>query len=797
MQMKLQYRWVALAALFMGGPVMASEDASSKPTHTNRLSEETSPYLLQHAHNPVDWYPWGEEAFAAARAQNKPIFLSVGYSTCYWCHVMERESFENEAIAELMNEHFICVKVDREERPDVDDIYMTAVQVMTGRGGWPMSVFLLPDTLEPVYGGTYFPPVDNPQQGRPGFPSLLTAMNQYWNDQEPALREQGAKLAQAIREQMTTTNEPQAIGQEQVDAALSQMLANYDRTNGGFSTGAPKFPMPVNLEFLQEAGWSSMPVRDAMILTLDRMAMGGMYDQVGGGFHRYSVDDKWLVPHFEKMLYDNAMLASVYALAAEETGDSFYAAIASEILDYVLREMTSTSGAFYSAQDAESNAKEGDSYLWTPQQIRTALTDAGLEDDVEFTLEVYGLNDGANFRDPHHPGDPPRNVLRIAQRPEEIATRLELTGRETHDRFIRVNEALLAVRDLRDQPGTDDKILSGWNGLMIGGMADGGRLLGDSRYTDAARRAAAEVMSTMWSKSGGLMRTKRGGAARIPAFLEDYAFMIRGLLRLEAATGDPIYLDQAAQLAAQARERFWDPVDGGWYDTLDDQSDLFVRGRSFYDGAVPSANGVMINAMITLHERTGRAEHLDDASKALAVVSSDIVRTPRSAIHSVQGLHRMLRDHPGTLSGGGSEASSVKTKKSSSNQKVAMGISQRQVRLAQGESATVVVTLVVDSGWHVNSPVQTDEFIVPLSILSLSNGVQVQANFPPGEPFTGPDGPVNVYSHSVEIPVTVTRTGDLGRSGQISITWQACNSQICLAPVTTPLPLKVLAPTGG
>lgn len=796
MQNMPQYRWIALAVLLLGVSAMATDDGGSSSTHTNRLAQETSPYLLQHARNPVDWYPWGEEAFEAARTQNKPIFLSIGYSTCYWCHVMERESFENEDIAALMNEHFICVKVDREERPDVDDIYMTAVQLMTGRGGWPMSVFLLPDTLEPFYGGTYFPPQDNPQMGTPGFPTLLTTMDQYWKTQEPSLREQGGKLAQSIREQMNGSKDAQPIGKEQVDAALAQMLANYDREDAGFSKGAPKFPMPVNLEFLQEAGWSSRPVRDAFKHTLDRMAMGGMYDQIGGGFHRYSVDGQWLVPHFEKMLYDNAMLASVYAQAAEDTGDPYYAEIATEILDYVLREMTAGSGSFYSAQDAESNAREGDSYLWTPDEIRAALTEAGMEEDVEFTLELYGLNEGTNFRDPHHPADAPRNVLRLAERPEKIAVRFDLTGRDAQERIERINETLLLVRDKRDQPGTDDKILAGWNGLMIGGMADGGRLLEDSRYTEAARRAAADVMKTMWSKSGGLLRTKRDGTARIPAFLEDYAYMIRGLLRLEKATGDPIYLDQAVQLAAQARDRFWDAERGGWYDTLDGQSDLFVRGRSFYDGAVPSANGVMINEMISLHERTGRDSYLDDASMAMAVVSPDMVRAPRSAIHSVKGLHRMLKNHPGRVAMGGGAASAVKMKKSASNHRVSMGISDRQVRLGPGESTTVTLTLQIDSGWHINSPIQTDQFVVPLSIATLSNGFQISAAFPPGEPFTGPDGPVNVYSHTVEIPVTVTRVGDLGRSGQASITWQACNSQNCLMPVTVPLPLKVLAPAG-
>ncbi|MBM44086.1 MAG: thioredoxin domain-containing protein [Phycisphaerae bacterium] len=772
-----------------GASALNDDSPAPEARFTNELVHETSPYLLQHAHNPVDWYPWGDAAFERARAEGKPIFLSIGYSTCYWCHVMERQSFENEQIADLMNSYFVCVKVDREERPDVDDIYMTAVQVMTGQGGWPLSVWLTPDTLEPFFGGTYFPPTDS--LGRPGFPRMLESIHQFWTEQRDAVYTQADSVSAKVTEVMSARADAVPIGRSEVDAAISQLVATYDRTHAGFDKKGPKFPMPVLHEFLLTSAWDLSPARQAVTHTLDRMAMGGMYDQVGGGFHRYSTDEQWLVPHFEKMLYDNAMLASVYADAFEKTGDAWYGAVAAETLDWVLREMTSPDGAFYSALDAESNAREGESYLWTPEEIRSSLEAAGLGEEVEFTLEVYGLNKGTNFQDPHHPAEAPSNVLFLSEKPEDTAKRLGMSGKDLHRKWQAVNAALLATRDRRDQPGLDDKVITGWNGLMIGGMADAGRILQEQRYVEAATKAADDVMSSMWTRQGGLLRTRRGDDARINAFLEDYAYMIRGLLRLEQATGDSRYLDQAATLAQQARERFWNESGGGWYETLADQEDLFVRGRSFYDGAMPSANAVMINNMIELYERTGRKNWGEDAVAALDAVSADIVQAPRSAIHSVQGLHRLERSHPTLLGKGGGGA----TKKPGSH--VALSSADRQVRLAVGESATVTLVLEIDKGWHVNAHVQQDEFNVALEIMSLTPGLQVQAAYPHGHAFNGPDGPVNVYEGRVEIPITLTRTGDIGRSGRMSITWQSCNDRTCLMPRTEQVPIKVLPPLGS
>ena len=389
----------------------------------NRLDAETSPYLLQHQHNPVHWFGWGPEAFAAARALDRPIFLSVGYSTCYWCHVMERESFESEAIAEILNEHFVCIKVDREERPDVDDLYMAAVQLLNqGQGGWPMSVFLEPEGLRPFLAGTYFPPADGPRGV--GFPSVLRQVRDYWSDQREDVMRQAQGLADAIAAQQAEPGSPVAVGPRQVERGASMLLSQYDARHGGFGS-APKFPTPAKLDFLMAATWEYAPYREAVLHTLNRMATGGMYDQIGGGFHRYSVDERWLVPHFEKMLYDNAQLVSTYAEAYRRTQDPFYAEVMRETLAYVQREMTGPDGAFFSAQDAEVNAREGENYLWTVDELEAALADAGLAEDAAVIRAVYGFDEGTNFVDPHHPDDGPKNVVHLTDTPANLAAARE------------------------------------------------------------------------------------------------------------------------------------------------------------------------------------------------------------------------------------------------------------------------------------------------------------------------------------------------------------------------------------
>ena len=397
-----------------------AQQHGSRRGEPNRLAEETSPYLLQHAYNPVDWYPWGEEAFAAARQRNVPIFLSIGYSTCYWCHVMERESFEKPEVAKIMNRDFVCIKVDREQRPDVDEIYMTACQVYTrvttGRasGGWPLSLFLDPTTLKPFFAGTYFPP--EPGFGKPSFTQLLAGVHDSWGTQRATLEEQSNQVAMMVTRELETQAGVQPLGASLGARAVSGLMSYHDKINGGFG-GAPKFPQPVYLELMIAGGWDRPEVQQAVRKTLDAMAIGGIYDHVGGGFHRYAVDADWTVPHFEKMLYDNGQLASLYADVYQRTGDEFYAEVVRGILDYVLREMTAPDGAFLSAQDAEVNAREGGSYIWLPEEIREALGAQDHAQDIDFTMEVYGLAGGSNFKDPHHQDAPPANVLRFKDRP--------------------------------------------------------------------------------------------------------------------------------------------------------------------------------------------------------------------------------------------------------------------------------------------------------------------------------------------------------------------------------------------
>jgi len=772
---------VVMSTVGLGGGVAMSDEQHGSGGHqfsANRLVDETSPYLLQHAYNPVHWYPWGEEAFEAARRENKPIFLSIGYSTCYWCHVMERESFENPDVAALLNEYYIPIKVDREERPDVDDIYMTAVQVITRRGGWPLSLWLEPDTLKPIFGGTYFP-VESQGQ-RPGFMQLLHGIHQAWLEQQPELRAQADKVADAVVNRLASMPAVELPDPTVVEAAVSQLMASYDATNAGYG-GAPKFPMPVHLDMLIETAWDRPDVQASLRHTLDRMAMGGMYDQVGGGFHRYSTDGKWLVPHFEKMLYDNGMLASVYAEAYDRTQDDFYAAVVVETLDYVLREMVDETGAFWSAQDAESNAREGESYLWTPDEVLAAIEAAGLPPAwVDFANELYGLNQGTNFRDPHHPGESPSNVLFLADRPDALAQRFGMTAMAFHDQVGKINAAMLARRDRRDQPSTDDKILSGWNGLMIGGMADAGRILEEQRYLDAARRAAGWIKEFMWSDENGLRRTARAGTVSdITGFLEDYAFLVRGLLRLYEATGNQDDLAWAITLMEQARDRFFD-VEQGWLDVPEGDPNLFVRGRSLYDGAVPSGTSVMLDNQRRLHDLTGDAAWLEAAAETVKPIASTLNRSPTGSGQAIAALHHLRLADPAGFNAAAPAASTGP---------VEVTVGSSSVRLDAAGRGELTIVLRVKAPWHVALP--GTENVLPARISSATPGITLSAQWPEGAAFKGPTGSMQVLDGTSRIPVTVTRTDANAIALTLSVSWQACDDTICLRPETRTFSIPV------
>ena len=598
------------------------------PRRPNRLVHSTSPYLLQHARNPVDWYPWGGEALARARAEDKPILLSIGYSACHWCHVMAHESFEDEAVAERMNRDFVCVKVDREERPDLDDIYMAATVAMNqGQGGWPMTVFLTPEQ-EPFFAGTYFPPTD--RYGRPGFSTLLEKIAGLWKTDREALRTQAGEVAGHLREGARSAPGG-SVGEAELRAARDQLARDFDPRFGGFGA-APKFPPSGALSLLLRCHRRFHDERALEMArkTLDEMARGGMYDQLAGGFHRYSVDERWLVPHFEKMLYDNAQLAKVYLEGHQATGDPFYRTVATEILDYVLREMTSPGGGFCSATDADSEGEEGRFFVWTPDEVRAALGD---EEAARRFCAYYDVTERGNWEG--------RSILNTSRTGPRVAESLGLEA-DALERDVAASKArLYEARRKRVPPGLDDKVLAAWNGLMIGAMAEGYRALGERRYLEAAERAAAFVMKELRGADGRLLRTWREGKAHLAAYLEDHAYLAEGLLDLYEAGGDARWLRDALALAERARADFADEA-GGFYSTARDHEPLIVRHREGHDGATPSANAVAAHVLARLSFHLGRDDLREEAARAVRAYGKAISRQPRAFARTLAVVDLLL-----------------------------------------------------------------------------------------------------------------------------------------------------------
>jgi len=596
----------------------------------NRLAQEKSPYLLQHARNPVDWFPWGPEAFEKAKAEEKPIFLSIGYSTCHWCHVMERESFESLAIAEVLNRHFVPIKVDREERPDVDRIYMTFVQATTGGGGWPMSVFLTPD-LKPFFGGTYFPP-DN-RFGRPGFKSVLEHLANAWKNDRARILESANEVIEQLRAPLKNAGRGGIPDKSICDSGFQAFRRMFDSTHAGFG-GAPKFPRPVALSFLlRYADRTGTPEATEMVLkTLRAMAQGGMYDQLGGGFHRYSVDEIWFVPHFEKMLYDQAQLALAYLEAFQITHDDFYAGVARDIFTYVLRDMTSAEGGFYSAEDADSpdpekpqEKREGAFYVWTQHEIDEALAtvNAGL------VAARFGIEPEGNVSNDPQGEFERRNILFRAHTVEDVAATSALPVEMVRGKLSESCAKLLEVRSARPRPHLDDKILAAWNGLMISAFARGAQVLGEPKYADAARRAAEFVLSRMWQAGEGvLLRRWRDGDAAIPGFLDDYAFMAQGLLDLYETVFDFRWLDAAIALTESIEKRFEDRENGAFFTTAEGDRSLPLRLKDDYDGAEPAGNSIAILNLVRLARITGREDFREAADRALRFMVPRISAQP-------------------------------------------------------------------------------------------------------------------------------------------------------------------------
>ncbi|MFO0929362.1 MAG: thioredoxin domain-containing protein [Gemmataceae bacterium] len=577
---------------------------------TNRLAAESSPYLRQHAHNPVDWYPWGPEALRRARDLDRPIFLSIGYSACHWCHVMEHESFENEAIAQLLNDHFVSIKVDREERPDLDQIYMASVQMISGQGGWPMSVFLTPE-LRPFTGGTYFPPED--RYGRPGFRRILQTLAEAWRTRRDDIDRAADDVTDQLQKLGQLPAGPGALSDDLLRNAGQYLARAYDPVHGGFGQ-APKFPHPMDLRLLLRLGrrFGDAEATNMARHTLDRMALGGIWDHLGGGFARYSTDARWLAPHFEKMLYDNALLTVAYLEAYQATGEAAYRETVEQTLEWVRREMTSPDGPFYSTLDADSEGEEGKFYVWRAEEIEAALGA-----DATLFNACYGVSPKGNWADPHHPGVP-KNILHRTQSFAELAARCGTTEAELRATLAAGRAKLLAVRERRVRPGLDDKTLTAWNGLMITALATAAAVVGRPEYAERAARAADFLLTRMRTPEGRLLRTcSPGHAPKLNGYLEDHAYLLEGLVALYAATFEPRWIDEALRLATVMIDEFWDPVEGGFFYTGRNHEALIARGKDPHDNATPAANSVAVTALLRLVKLTGRPDLQDRAETTL------------------------------------------------------------------------------------------------------------------------------------------------------------------------------------
>ena len=734
--------------------------SDAAPTHTNRLAQETSPYLLQHQHNPVDWYAWGDEAFAKARAQNKPVFLSVGYSTCYWCHVMERECFERDAIAAILNEHFVSIKVDREERPDVDQLYMTAVQVMTRHGGWPMSVWLTPD-LKPFYAGTYFPPTD--AHGRPGFPTVLTALSEAWRERRDEIEKSADEMTRAVASIACAPERPSPLDAETIDRLVLRCTADFEPRHGGFGD-APKFPrqtlLRLLLTWIETGGGTDSDrarVKQMMLKTLDAMADGGIRDHLGGGFHRYSTDGKWLVPHFEIMLYDQAMLAPIYAQAARLFDKPRYARVARGICDFVLREMTGDQGEFFTAFDAEVDHREGLNYLWQPAEIAAVL---GAEDAARFT-RVYGLDGGPNFADPHHDEGVPRaNILHLPHGPGED---------EDDVAVVAMREKLRLARDKRKQPLLDTKVITAWNAMMIMSLAVVARELNEPRYRDAAIRAADFLAKTHHTDDHHeLARTSRDGVMRHLGTLDDYAYLGHALLELHATTRDARWEREARSIVDAMLDRFAEPGAGGLFFTPKRAKDLIVRQRIASDSPLPSGNAV---AAFALHE-LGRSDRARAIVDGFGKQLGDYAESMSALLHAAL----LVISHPAY----DRRVDGMKTE--------FVPTSEGVVHLAARRDGDrrIVARAIITPGYHLFDT-HVDEKLglhaTRLRIVGARADDVAFIDYPPARILNLPFGPALAgYEIDMEITVAFKRPLPPGEAVPLTLSFQACDDRACLRP---------------
>ena len=746
---------LAIAAGYWWG-VYSSENPSTPSPVQNRLSRELSPYLRLHAHNPVDWYPWGEEALAKARREDKPIFLSVGYSSCYWCHVMERLVFSDPDIAHLMNQFFVNIKVDREERPDIDKIYMTATQIMTGHGGWPNSVFLTPD-LKPFFAGTYFPPEDS--HGRPGFPRVIQALHVAWQEKRQELEKQADQISQSIARRHTIQTVSEKTGEDLLGKAIDHTKKRFDAINGGLGT-APKFPPDHALNLLLTAYRQDPQAEylDMVEQTLHHMALGGIRDHLGGGFHRYATDAKWRMPHFEKMLYNQALLTHNFLGAYQITNKMAYRIAAEEILDFVARDMTDSKGGFYSALDAETEAEEGAYYTWTEQEVRQTL-----KKDADFFLSCYALA-------PIPEGS--TGVIYKVDTDSALSVRHQIDTTTLHARLSSLKEKLLNTRSQRTRPLLDDKIITAWNGLMIGAYARAYEVLNRADYLLAAQKAADFIRNNLRDADGDLYRIYREGQRKGEAYQEDYAFLIDGLLHLYRATHSARYLQDALSLAERMHTAFWDTLNGGYFFTQS-QNEMIVRTKSFYDSALPSGNAVALHVLWELRTLTQNPLYAQRAlalSNNFAPLAED---TPGALLHFIHGT--TMASSPILAPDSLVTASATALPSDSSN------------------TLKVNVRLNITSGWHIQASNPTDDYLIPTR-LSLDTEIAkiTQIDYPPAEGLQFPfaERAIAVYKDSLNIPLTLlfkTRPQNLS----LLLTYQACDSTRCLPPQTHRIALNI------
>lgn len=640
----------ALVLLIPSAPAQPDKP-KPKPKFTNRLAKEQSPYLLMHAHNPTDWYAWGPEAFEKAKKENKIVLVSIGYSSCFWCHVMERESFNNEAVAKILNDNFVCIKVDREERPDIDQIYMTAHNVFSkGRGGWPLNMFLLPDG-KPIFGGTYWPPEDQKEKEQvyAGFKSICGIVIRAWTKEPEKVKEQADEIANAtitLLDRAVPGIALVKLDRDLLAHVVEGLKEEFDPNHGGF--GSPernfkgtKFPLPSRLEFLltQAERTKDKDQLHMVTLTLEKMARGGIYDQLGGGFHRYSTERTWTVPHFEKMLYDNAQLAEVYSRAYRLTKNPLFKRIVTETLAYVEREMMSPEGAFYSSQDAETHHEEGRSYVWTPEELKAALPQPA---DLEFAKTVFGIGDRPNFEGKYH-------ILKLPNNWDELAKELKMEEPVVLQKFEAVRRRLLEVRDKRDKPLRNEIALTAWSGQMIAGFARAGIELENAAYVKTAQKAADFVLQHQVTDKGRLLRTYGAAPGQKPkaainAYLEDYAFLSHGLLTLHQAGKDKKYLEAARKLTDAMVEHHSDKKIGGYFFTANDHEKLFARGKDQFDGAQPSGNSLAARNLVRLWSVTDEEKYLKEAEKTFRAFAGSMKISPTNLTTLATGVDEMIAE---------------------------------------------------------------------------------------------------------------------------------------------------------